>query len=220
MPSLVVTLGTEMIDRAQGDEEFRAAVEASVLSLCDTIGVLWAARLQGISLPGRVAGVDLLEPLCDRLAREGLPVYFLGGRGQTAARAARALETRHPGLSVAGARDGVFPPAQDASVAAAVARSGARGLFAGLGAPRQETWIAKHLKETGCSVGSGVGGSFDVLAGNVHRAPAFWRTLNLEWLYRLLKEPSRWRRQQALPKFVWLAMREHISEGYSEVSIT
>jgi N-acetylglucosaminyldiphosphoundecaprenol N-acetyl-beta-D-mannosaminyltransferase len=172
-----------------------------------------AARLQGVRLPGRVAGVDLIEPLCARFAREGLPVYFLGGRGDTALRAAAAVRARHPQLRVAGARDGYFPPSEDSSVAAAVAACGARVLFAGLGSPRQELWIADHLKETGCSVGIGVGGSLDVLAGNVERAPFAWRKLNLEWLYRLLKEPSRWRRQLALPKFVWLALCERVAEA-------
>jgi N-acetylglucosaminyldiphosphoundecaprenol N-acetyl-beta-D-mannosaminyltransferase len=210
-PSLVVTLGTEMIVCAQGDERFRGAVEGSALSLCDTVGVMYAARLQGVRIPGRVAGVDLIDPLCARFASGGLPIYFLGGRGDTSERAARALQARYPGLRVAGARDGYFGPGEDAAVAAAIAASGARVLFAGLGSPRQELWIAEHLKETGCSVGIGVGGSFDVLAGNVERAPALWRSLNLEWLYRLFKEPSRWRRQLALPRFVWLAVCERVA---------
>jgi N-acetylglucosaminyldiphosphoundecaprenol N-acetyl-beta-D-mannosaminyltransferase len=81
----------------------------------------------------------------------------------------------------------------------------------GLGSPRQELWVADHLPKTGCAVGIGVGGSFDVLAGNVERAPEIWRRLNLEWLYRLIKEPWRWRRQLALPEFVWLAVRERFS---------
>jgi N-acetylglucosaminyldiphosphoundecaprenol N-acetyl-beta-D-mannosaminyltransferase len=211
VPSLIVTLGTEMIVSAQRDERFRGVVETSALSLCDTVGVMYAARLQGVHLPGRVAGIDLIDPLCARCAREGVPVYFLGARGDTAQRAAAALQARYPQLQVAGARDGYFSSAEDSAVAAAVAVSGARILFAGLGSPHQEIWIAEHLKETGCLVGIGVGGSFDVLAGNVERAPAVWRRLNLEWLYRLFKEPSRWRRQLALPKFVWLAVCERVA---------
>ncbi len=209
-PALVVTLGTEMAVRARHDARFQAAVEASALSLCDTVGVLLAARMQGVRIPGRVAGVELIEPLCEAFAREGFPVYFLGAHGDTAARAAEGLRARHAGLNVAGARDGYFAPARDAEVAASIRSSGARVLFAGLGSPRQELWIAERLQESGCSVGIGVGGSFDVLAGNVERAPAFWRSLNLEWLYRLLKEPRRWRRQLALPQFVWLAVCERV----------
>ena len=206
--SLVVTLGTEMIVRAQRDARFRDAINASALSLCDTVGVLFAARLGGTRIAERVAGIDLLEPLCAAFARDGISVYLLGARGDTAARAGAALAARHPGLRIAGARDGFFFQNEGAPVAAAIAASGAQVCFVGLGSPRQELWIAEHLKETGCAVGIGVGGSLDVLAGNVERAPERWRRLNAEWLYRLLREPQRWRRQLALPYFVWLALRE------------
>ena len=207
-PSLVVTLGTEMVVCAQSDTQFREAVNSSALSLCDTVGVLLAARLQGTPLPGRVAGVELLEPLCAALAREELPVYFLGAKGDTAARAASRLAARHPGLRIAGTRDGYFGPSDDAQVAQTIRASGARVLLAGLGSPRQELWLSRWLAQSGCGVGIGVGGSFDVIAGNVARAPQLWRRLNLEWLYRLVREPSRWRRQLALPKFVVLALFE------------
>jgi len=206
--ALVVTLGTEMVVRARTDERFRAAINGSALSLCDTIGVMYAARLHGAPVCERVAGIDLIDPLCAAFAREGVPVYLLGGKGDTAQLAAAVLRARHPGLVVAGARDGYFSQAEDAAVASGIARSGARVLFAGLGSPRQELWIAERLKETGCAVGLGVGGSFDVLAGKVERAPELWRKLNVEWLYRLVREPQRWRRQLALPRFVWLALCE------------
>ncbi len=207
-PSLVVTLGTEMIVCAQNDPQFREVVNASALSLCDTVGVLFAARLQGAALRERVAGVELIDPLCEALAREGLPVYFLGGKGDTAARAAAVLAGRHPGLRIAGARDGYFAADEDDAVTRTIHASGARVLLAGLGSPRQELWLARRLGECGCGAGIGVGGSFDVIAGNVARAPEVWRRLNLEWLYRLVREPARWRRQLALPKFVALALVE------------
>jgi N-acetylglucosaminyldiphosphoundecaprenol N-acetyl-beta-D-mannosaminyltransferase len=210
-PALVVTIGTEMIVRAQHDAAFRDVVNASALSLCDTIGVLFAARLHGAALGERVAGIDLLEPLCAALAEARLPVYFLGSKGDTARRAATILAGRHPGLIVAGARDGYFPDGDDDLVTASIRASGARVLFAGLGSPRQELWIARRLAATGVPVGIGVGGSFDVIAGNVSRAPVIWRRFNLEWLYRLLREPERWRRQLALPRFVWLALCERLT---------
>ena len=210
-PALVVTLGTEMIVRAQHDARFRDVVNGSALSLCDTIGVLLAARLHGVRIPGRATGIDLIDPLCAMCARDGLGVFFLGGKGDTARKAAVTLQSRHPGLLVAGTRDGYFSDAEGAAVAAQIAHSGAKIVFAGLGSPRQELWLADHLKETRCGVGIGVGGSFDVLAGNVARAPVLWRRLNLEWLYRLVREPGRWRRQLALPHFVWLALRERAS---------
>ncbi len=208
--SLIVTLGTEMVVRAQQDERFRGILNASALSLCDTIGVMYAARLQGLRIRERVAGIDLIDPLCDAFARDGTPIFVLGGKGDTAERAVRVLCERHPGLHVAGFRDGYFSASEDAAVAVEIARSGARVCFAGLGSPRQEAWLADHLEETRCSVGIGIGGSLDVIAGNVRRAPEAWRRFHAEWLYRLVREPHRWRRQLALPRFVWLALRERV----------
>ncbi|MDQ2858741.1 MAG: WecB/TagA/CpsF family glycosyltransferase [Candidatus Eremiobacteraeota bacterium] len=206
--ALVVTLGTEMVVHAQRNARFRDTVNTSALALCDTVGIVLAARLQGGRVAERVAGVDLLDPLCAACAREAIPVYFLGAKGDTARRAADTLRARHPGLCVAGTRDGYFAASEDHAVAAQVRSSGARVLLAGLGSPRQEMWIREHLPQTGCAVGIGVGGSFDVIAGNVVRAPALWRRLNVEWLYRLVQEPHRWRRQLALPHFVWLVLGE------------
>jgi N-acetylglucosaminyldiphosphoundecaprenol N-acetyl-beta-D-mannosaminyltransferase len=210
-PSLVVTIGTEMVVRAQTDRRFREVVNASALSLCDTIGVVFAARLNGARVKERVAGVDLIAPLCAAFARDGIAVYLLGAKGDTAERAASALRANHPGLTIAGARDGYFSESQSEAIASAVRASGARVLLTGLGSPRQEFWVADHLAQTGCSVGIGVGGSFDVLAGNVRRAPALFRRMNLEWLYRLLLEPARLKRQMALPYFVWLALRDCVA---------
>jgi len=108
---------------------------------------------------------------------------------------------RFPGLQVAGTRDGFFTDEQTPATVANIAESGARLLFVGMGSPRQEFWLAEHLRETGCGAGVGVGGSFDVISGRVDRAPRIARRLGLEWLYRLVKEPRRWRRQLALPRF-------------------
>lgn len=201
-----------MIVHAQKDRTFRSIVNNAALSLCDTVGVLYAARLHDAYIQEPVTGVDIIAPLCEVLVREELSVYFLGAKGDTAARAAAAMQKQYPQLRVAGARDGYFSPAEDAAVAAHVAQSGAHMLLVGMGFPRQEYFIAQRLRETGCRLAMGVGGSFDVLAGNVQRAPASLRRLHLEWLYRLICEPHRWRRQLALPRFFCLALYEAIME--------
>lgn len=206
----IVTLGTEMVVYAQSDERFRDVVNACALSLCDTIGLLAVARWRGAPLRERVTGVELLERLCAVAAQRQIPIYFLGGAPGVAADTAAILEVRFPGLIVAGTRDGYFRDDEAAGVAQDVARSGARLLFVGMGSPRQEFWLAQHLAVTGCGAGIGVGGSFDVVSGRVTRAPLFARRLNLEWLYRLITEPRRWRRQLALPRFVWLVAREQL----------
>jgi N-acetylglucosaminyldiphosphoundecaprenol N-acetyl-beta-D-mannosaminyltransferase len=200
----VVTLGTEMVVLAQRDERFRGIVNACALSLCDTVGLLAVARRRGAQLADRVTGVELVERLCAAAASQGLPVYFLGGADGVAADAAGILEARFPGLPVAGVRSGYFTEQEVPSVIEAVRTSGAKLLFVGLGSPRQEFWLAEHLRETQCGAGVGVGGSFDVLGGRVARAPRLMRRIGLEWLYRLFKEPHRWKRQLALPYFVWL----------------
>jgi N-acetylglucosaminyldiphosphoundecaprenol N-acetyl-beta-D-mannosaminyltransferase len=209
----IVTLGTEMVVQAQRDPRFRAIVNASALSLCDTIGLLAVARRRGAPLRRRVAGVELIERLCAMATAAGIPVYLLGGAQGVAADAAAILQARHPGLRVVGTRSGYFAPGEAAGVADAIAASGARLLFAGLGSPRQEYWLAEHLARSGCGAGIGVGGSFDVIAGRIARAPRAVRRLGLEWLYRLIKEPRRWRRQLALPYFVWLVALDELGVG-------
>ena len=194
---------------AQRDDRFRAIVNRSALSICDTIGILLASRVRKGPLRERVTGVDLIEPLVAlSAAGGGLRMYFFGGAPGVAERAAASLLQRNPGATIAGTRDGYFAPAQSVTIAAAIAASGANVLLVGLGSPKQEYWIDEFLGVTKCGVGIGVGGSFDVLAGMVPRAPHMWRRTGLEWLYRLIWEPSRWRRQLALPRFALAALCE------------
>ncbi|MEA2721601.1 MAG: N-acetylglucosaminyldiphosphoundecaprenol N-acetyl-beta-D-mannosaminyltransferase [Candidatus Eremiobacteraeota bacterium] len=209
---LVVTLGVEMVMAAQRNEEFRRVVNGAALVTCDTIGLLLASRLRGGPLRERVTGVELVDALAARSASLGdVRLYLLGGGGDTAQRAAEALRRTYPGVAIAGARDGYFRPDESDAVAAAVRASGANVLLAGLGSPKQELWLARYLRASGCGAGIGVGGSFDVFAGNVARAPAFYQRAGLEWAYRLAKEPSRWRRQLALPRFAAAALGEALS---------
>ncbi|MDQ2663769.1 MAG: WecB/TagA/CpsF family glycosyltransferase [Candidatus Eremiobacteraeota bacterium] len=203
-PSQVVTLGTEMVVHAQKDDAFRAVVNGCALALCDTVGLLAVARARGARLRERVTGVDLIEHVCALAAGAGHSVYLFGGAPGLADAAAGALRSRYPGLRIAGTRHGFFEANDATRIAGDIRASGARILFAGLGSPRQEMWLASHLSATGAGVGIGIGGSFDVISGRVRRAPDAFRRLHLEWFYRLLREPRRWRRQLALPKFVFL----------------
>jgi N-acetylglucosaminyldiphosphoundecaprenol N-acetyl-beta-D-mannosaminyltransferase len=212
-PALVVTLGVEMVMYAQRDARFRTVVDRAALSLCDTIGILLASRVRGGPLRERVTGIDLIGPLAERSARSGdLRFFFFGGAAGVAERAAVELRRRYPGVEIVGTRDGYFAPAQSPTIAASIAASGANVLLVGLGSPKQEYWLDDFLTATRCSVGLGVGGSFDVLAGMVPRAPRAWRRAGLEWLYRLIREPSRWRRQLALPQFAFAAAREAMAQ--------
>ncbi len=211
----IVTLGTEMVVHAQRDERYRDVVNRCALSLCDTVGLLAVARSRGADLHERVTGVELIEHLCARAAREGVNVYLFGGAPAIAERAAQELSRRYPGLRIAGTRNGYFSEDESTHIAQEIRESGAQLLFAGMGFPKQEFWLADHLRETGCGAGIGVGGSFDVISGNVERAPERWRKLGLEWLYRLVKEPHRWRRQLALPHFVLLVAGENVRSRFA-----
>ena len=211
-PSIVVTLGVEMVMEAQRNTRFRALVNRAALSLCDTVGILLASRLRGGPLRERVTGVDLIGPLAERSARGGdLRLFLFGAAPGVVERAAAALTRDHPGVRVAGTRNGYFAPEESAAIARTIAQSGANVVLVGLGSPKQEFWLEEHLGATGASVGIGVGGSFDVLAGAVVRAPRVLRRAGLEWLYRLIREPARWRRQLALPRFALAAFREAFS---------
>lgn len=210
----IVTLGTEMVVHAQHDARYREVVNTCALSLCDTVGLLAVARSRGADLRERVTGVELVEHLCARGAGEGLRIFLFGGAPGIAQQAAEELERRYPGVRVVGTRSGYFAPDESADIAQEIRASGAQLLFVGIGFPKQEYWLAEHLRETGCGAGIGVGGSFDVLSGNVQRAPERWRKLGLEWLYRLVREPHRWRRQLALPHFVLLVAGENVRSRF------
>jgi N-acetylglucosaminyldiphosphoundecaprenol N-acetyl-beta-D-mannosaminyltransferase len=206
VPSMVVTLGTEMVMEAQRNPRFRSIINGAALVVCDTIGLLLASRLRGGPLRERVTGVDLVQTLAPRSQRDGLRMFLLGGRPETVERAKALLEAS--GAMIAGSHHGYFASDEDAAIAGQVRASGANVLLAGLGSPKQELWLAQNLAATGCGVGIGIGGTLDVLAGNVQRAPEVWQKLGLEWFYRLVREPWRWRRQLALPAFLALALRE------------
>jgi len=209
--ALVVTLGVEMVMAAQGDEEFRRIVNGAALVTCDTVGLKLASRLRGGPLRERVTGVELVDALAARSAARGdVRMYLLGGSGDTAVRAADALRRRYPGVAIAGARDGYFSEDESAAVAAGIRASGANVLLVGLGSPKQEKWLARYLGASGSGVGIGIGGSLDVYAGNVARAPAAFRRTGLEWAYRLVTQPRRWRRQLALPRFALAAFGEAV----------
>lgn len=205
---LVVTLNPEIAMAAQRDPALRLAVESADLVVADGIGLVWAAAMTGRKLPGRVPGVELLEGLLADAARLGLRVFFLGARPEAVAEAARRAVARFPGLPLVGYHHGYFRPAEEEHVLATVRAAKPDLLFAGMGAERELKWLFRHRERLGARVAMGVGGSFDVLAGRLRRAPAWVRRLHLEWLFRLVQEPGRWRRQAVLPRFAWRVLGE------------
>lgn len=204
---LVFTPNPEIVLAARHDRRLAAALRSSALNLADGVGIVWAARRLGRPVPERLPGVDVFLALLRRAAEEARPVFLLGTRPERVERAAREAERRFPGLRVAGWQDGFFPPEATPAVVERIAASGAQLLFCGMGAPKELLWLAANRERLGVPLAMGVGGSLDILAGAVVRAPALWRRLGVEWLWRLIREPRRWRRQLALPRFVVEVLR-------------
>jgi N-acetylglucosaminyldiphosphoundecaprenol N-acetyl-beta-D-mannosaminyltransferase len=194
----------------QRETALREAVESSDLILADGMSVVWASRVLGRPLPERVAGIDLFERLIDLAEREGLSVYFLGAEADVLDRAIRVVRERHPRLRIAGSHHGYFGAGEEEQLAGEIGASSPDFLFIGMTSPKKEIFLARWGDQIGAAVCHGVGGSFDVIAGKVRRAPVVWQRLGLEWLYRLLQEPRRlWRRYLVTNTvFAWLVVRE------------
>ncbi|MDF1515464.1 MAG: WecB/TagA/CpsF family glycosyltransferase [Anaerolineae bacterium] len=203
----IATVNPEFLVRSREEPQFRAALQKAALCIPDGIGVLWAARWQGTPLRERVAGSDLVPRLSQEAARTGWRVFFLGAAPGVADQTARILTARFPGLTVAGTYSGSPAVEEDDDIVSRIQASQADLLFVAYGAPNQDLWLSRNLVRTGAWVGIGVGGSFDFITGLQKRAPSWVQNIGMEWLYRLVREPWRWRRQLALPRYVWLILR-------------
>ncbi len=208
-PHRIITLNPEFLYRAQADRRLLELVHRADLVTPDGVGIVWACRMAGNPVPERVSGIDLMRRLLEMAAGAGWRVFLLGAAPGVAEEAVAGLVRCFPGLRVAGCHHGYFREAESAAVARMIRDARAQLVFAGMGAPRQEMWLDRYLEATGAAAALGVGGSFDVLAGRVQRAPAWVQRLHLEWLARLLQEPSRWRRQAVLPLFAWLVLKKY-----------
>lgn len=170
-------------------------VRASDLILADGIAIVWASRILGRALPERVTGIDLFTGVLERGASRGYRVYFLGATEEISLKTVETIRQRYPGVVIAGRSNGYFTAEQEQSVAEAVAEAKADVLFVAMTSPKKESFMARWGGALGVPVCHGVGGSFDVMAGKVDRAPPMWQRLGLEWLYRVKQEPRRlWRR--------------------------
>ena len=210
IPTHVVFVNAAKVVGFHDDPELSAAMRGADLLLADGVPVVWASRLLGQTLPGRVAGIDLAEEMVALAAQRGYRVFFLGARAEVLAKAVAGLGRRHPQLKVAGARDGYFQPADEAALIEEINESMADLLLLGMGTPQKELWAARNLAFLAVPVLLGVGGSFDVMAGVTRRAPTWMQKTGLEWFYRLCQEPRRmWRRYlYSNPRFVWLVLQD------------
>jgi N-acetylglucosaminyldiphosphoundecaprenol N-acetyl-beta-D-mannosaminyltransferase len=228
---------SEFIPRAHSDARICEMLKGASLCLADGVGVLWAAnylslrggRLQALGqlpltlaaltlnpralrrpLPGAMHGVDFTWEMLSAIERAGLSVYLLGGTAAEVRGATASIAERLPGLRIAGTHQGHLSGGENANVVREVNAVTPDVLLVAMGFPRQERWITENLPALAIKVAVAEGGSFSFMSGTVFRAPTWMRRAGLEWLYRLLRQPWRLRRQLALPVFVWLVVRDRL----------
>lgn len=203
---LIATANAEMVMLARRDKELHTILSNAALVVADGAGVLWAGEQKGQHFPERVAGCDLSMALLAEAAKRRTPVYCLGAAPGVAEQAIRNVEKKVGSLVVVGTHSGFFDDREEARIIDAIAQSGAKLVLVALGVPKQEKWISQKLAHLDGVVAIGIGGSFDVMAGVVKRAPLWMQRNRIEWLYRLAKQPQRILRMLALPRFMWAVL--------------
>jgi N-acetylglucosaminyldiphosphoundecaprenol N-acetyl-beta-D-mannosaminyltransferase len=210
-PHQITTVNPEFVVAAQRNAPFRVVLDGADLSLPDGIGLLWAARVLRQPLRGRVAGSDMMPEVACLSARRGYRLYLLGAAPGVAERASEALRRDYPGVQIVGTYAGSPEPCDEDDIIVRIVAADPDVLFVAYGAPRQDLWIHRNLTRLAVPVCMGVGGALDFIAGVAVRAPRWMRRAGLEWLHRLWRQPWRWRRMLALPRFVALVIRERLA---------
>ena len=196
----VYTPNSEILLHAYKNEDYANVLNRAELVTADGIGVVYASKILGSSLPERVSGFDLANELLRVSAPSEKTLYLFGGKPGVAEKAAEKITSLYPGIEIVGVADGYFDTEKEAKILSDINKKSPDILFVCLGFPKQECWIDAH-SDINAKIAMGLGGSLDVFAGTVKRAPKIYQKLGIEWLYRLIKQPSRFIRMLALPKF-------------------
>lgn len=207
----IIAINPEKVIKAQTDSHLLAWLKSARLVIPDGIGVVVAARLLRQAQIERVPGAELMPAICAHAVGKGYKLFLYGASPSTVKKAAQTLEETHPGIQIVGYQDGFVTEEDMQTLINMINASGANILFVALGSPKQELWMDKYLSRLPhVRVCQGVGGTFDVIAGTVKRAPKFFINIHCEWLYRLLAQPKRLMRQTALPVFAFKVLREFL----------
>jgi N-acetylglucosaminyldiphosphoundecaprenol N-acetyl-beta-D-mannosaminyltransferase len=212
---VIAAVNPEKVIKARRDPGLLDHLRRAGLLIPDGIGVVLAARLFRMGRIERVPGCELMQAICERAGRGGEGVFLFGASPEVNARAADVLRWRYAGLRIVGAQHGYLAETGMPALIDRINASGAAVLFVALGSPKQEEWMDRHAPRLAVKICQGVGGTFDVLAGRVRRAPLAFRALGLEWFYRLATQPRRLLRQTALPTFAWGVLWTLVSSGAS-----
>ncbi len=212
-PSQHVVVNAAKLVEFNRNERMAQIIKGCELVNADGQSIVWAARMLGHELPGRVAGIDLMHELLAAAAQRGLRVFLLGAKPEVLEEAARRLKLDNPGLMIAGTHHGWFDDSQNASVVRAIHEAQPDMLFVAMSSPRKEYWLSENLRELHVPFAMGVGGALDVVAGVSRRAPRWMQRAGLEWAWRLLQEPRRlWRRYLVSNlRFAALVLRERLA---------
>jgi N-acetylglucosaminyldiphosphoundecaprenol N-acetyl-beta-D-mannosaminyltransferase len=205
-PETVFTPNSEIIYMARNDEEFKNILNSSSLNTADGIGVVYASKILKNPISERVPGYDLAVKLLPYLNENKLKLYLFGGRAGVAEKARYNILCDYPDINICGTQNGYFNSSEE--IIEKINKENPDVVFVCLGAPKQEKWIYDNKDKINCKVLMGIGGSLDVFAREAKRAPKIFIKLNIEWLYRLIKNPSRIGRMMALPKFGFAVLKE------------
>ncbi len=206
----VIAVNPEKIIKARQDKKLLNLLKNAGLLIPDGIGAVMAAKiLHGRSI-SRVPGSELMPEICKRSLSNGYKLFLLGASPEVNKKAVEVLNERYPGINIVGHKHGYYADADIPDIVKDINDSQADVLFIALGSPRQELWMDEYLPKLNIKVCQGVGGTFDVISGKVKRAPLIFRKMHMEWLYRLLAQPKRLLRQSALPKFVYLIIKQKL----------
>lgn len=209
-PAFVVTLNTYGLMLSLKDPEFFNVLEHAHLITPDGGGILFGAKFLGIPLKERVSGIDLIAEICKLCVKENYSLFLLGGKEEALRGAKENLEKDFPGLKITGAQNGYFTKEEEKNIVGKIAMLKPDILLVGFGMPKQEKWIHEHLQTLQVPVCAGIGGSFDVISGQLNRAPAWMQNAGLEWLYRVLQEPKRIPRLWVIPYFFCVLFAEKL----------
>jgi N-acetylglucosaminyldiphosphoundecaprenol N-acetyl-beta-D-mannosaminyltransferase len=206
-PHHIVTADASMLVMAQDDAQLHDIIANADLVTPDSVGIVWAAKRQKKPLHERVSGVEIVEMLCARSASCGYRIYFLGAGPGVAEQAAERMRLRYPGTQIVGTRNGFFQESDSPAIVEEIRACKADVLCVAMGIPKQEKWIAAHRDRLEVPILIGVGGTLDVLSGNVRRAPVWMQKVALEWLWRVLSNPSKISKVKLLPRFIRLVLQ-------------
>jgi N-acetylglucosaminyldiphosphoundecaprenol N-acetyl-beta-D-mannosaminyltransferase len=199
--SFIVTANPEIVMYAHDHPTYKKIIQSADMVVPDGYGIILAAKILSTPIMERVAGYDLMVRLLELGNENQLKIYLLGGREETNQKAVVNISRHYPNVKIVGSHHGFFDWEKN-KITAEIKATSPDIIFVALGFPKQEQWIARNLDQFSKGLFMGVGGSIDVLAGEVQRAPRIWQKMNLEWFYRLISQPSRWRRMLAIPQFL------------------